>query len=90
MRSGRGGGRRDRRRLVDRRRRRCIRRYFPLARAIGLEDVLVRLVDEARPAAAAALEPVTGRRESAQNKDYRCQNEDDLSQHLTSIRRRDD
>ena len=64
---------------------RCIRRYFALARTIGLEDVVVRLGDEARPAAAAALEPVTGRRESAQNKDYRYQNEDDLSQHVTSI-----
>ena len=64
------------------------RRYFPLARTIGLEDVVVRLGNEARPAAAAALEPVTSQCERGHHEDQSDQNKNELANHATSIQRK--
>jgi hypothetical protein len=45
-------------------------------RAIGLEDVVIRMGDETRPAAAAALESVPRRHETSHNEDSCYQNDE--------------
>ena len=54
---------------------------FRAARAIGLEDVVVRAGDEARPAAAAALDPESGRRETGHNEDQAIRTRTSFLQH---------